>query len=366
MTEERSQDVIQNDEEGSIFGLIQHQEWETVIRLCQTHPAIANTVDPVTAQSPLHVVCSIGSAPPEVIEAVATACPEMSTRSDKVYHDTPLHIVCRNSQTTGTKACILLRYCGKEGVLCRNVIGGTPLHSACGHNAQLSVLEQLVQANSAVLKLSTFEGTSPLRALFAPYMQSIPGSLAVANLLKGRHVTEGHFERFFRKAEYLALEYYKMTSACPKEGPITIDYVIHGLIHYDAPLQLLKATLKRNPSWAQVVDEDGNTPLHLLVERRPYRLKELDALKAMLAAFPEAAGMQNKNCQQPLLVAIRNKIPWDNGVGEILRANMDVLSVVDSETKLHPFQLAAFVGGHEALNTTFQLLSALPETLRSR
>lgn len=362
--------TIDNDNEQektkAVFVLIQHQEWDSVVRMCQTNPSEIKVIDPLTGQSPLHVVCSIGSAPPHVIEEVAKAAPEMVLKADKVYNDTPLHKVCRNSQTTGAKAAILLKYCGKEGVVCRNVVGGTSLHSACGHNAQFSVLEQLVRTNPAVLRLSTFEGISPLRALFAPYMQSIPGSLAVANLLKGRTVEEGHLERFFMKAEFLALEYYKATKACPTEGEgvsITNRFVVHGLIHYDAPLNLLKATLKRHPEWAQAVDKNGNMPLHLLVERRPYRLKESEAIQATLEAYPEAAQIRNKDGHMPMNLGIRNKIPFENGMGLVLTANMDVLTTADSETGLYPFQLAASIGGPEAFNTTFQLLSALPETI---
>ena len=63
------------------------------------------------------------------------------------------------------------------------------------------------------------------------------------------------------------------------------------------------------------------------------------------------------------MVAIRNKIAFENAIGEILRADMTVVSSHDAETGLFPFQLAASVGGPEALNTTFQLLTALPQVI---
>jgi ankyrin repeat protein len=353
----------------TIFDLIQEGNWEAVSTTITTTPKTASLIDSVSGQAPLHKICSIGSCSEELIQMVVEAAPTMIRLADKVYHDTPLHIVCRNSQTTSGKIRILLRYATPEDVLKRNVIGGTCLHSACGHNAILDVLEQIVRKNPAVLKISTFDQIPPIRGLFFSYTQSIPGVLAVGRLLKrGRQEKvdneEGHWERFWAKASFLALEYHKLTTAYPTPpATITQDHVAHGLIHSSAPLNLLKIAFKLNANCARAVDRHGNTPLHLLVERRPYRLKEREALQSALQAFPEAAGISNRDGHPPLLLAIKNKIPFENGVCDILKSDMTVVSCQDTETHLVPFQLAAAVGGPEALNTTFSLLSALPQEL---
>lgn len=355
-----------NEEEGprTIFDFITEHDWAAVQAIIESNPAAAEEIDPTSGRSPLHMLCSFGSSPPELIGVVAAAAPGQVRVNDKVYNDTPMHIVCRNSQKTFSKANILLQHCSVDDILRRNVIGGTCLHSACGHNAMFSVIEKIVQKNPAILKISTFDGIPPIRGLFFSYTQSIPGVLAVGKILKGREVTEGHFERFWIKAYFLALEYYKLTASCPVDkASITNDYVAHGLIHYNAPLNLLKIALKRDANCARALDRDGNTPLHLLVERRPYRLKEKEALQSALQAHPEAAGLPNHAGHPPLVLAIRNKIPFENGVGEILKADMTVVSCRDRETELFPFQLSASVGGPEALNTTYQLLSALPQVI---
>ncbi|CAB9522461.1 expressed unknown protein [Seminavis robusta] len=353
------------EEEGppTIFDLIKEHDWEAVRERILTEPTVASLIHPVSGRSPLHTICAMGSSSPELILLVAEAAPEMTRHKDKFYHDTPMHIVCRNSQKTLSKATILLSHCTPEDVLKRNVIGGTCLHSACGHNAMFEVIEQIVRKNPAVLKISTFDGIPPIRGLFFSYTQSIPGVLAVGKLLKGRTVDEGHLDRFWVKVSFLALEYYKLTTACPDKENISEDYVAHGLIHSNAPLNLLKISFKRDPACAQAIDRDGNTPLHLLAERRPYRLKEREALLSALDAFPEAAGMPNHEGHPPLVLAIRNKIPFANGVDKILTADMTVVSRRDKGTSLVPFQLAATVGGPEALNTTFSLLSAFPQEL---
>ena len=386
MEGEAAENAEDQEEQLNIFELIAGHDWDTVQALCESHPAAATIIDPVSGRSPLHMVCSIGSATADVIAALAMAAPEMVTKSDKVYQDTALHIVCRNSQKTAAKVEIILQHCSSEDILRRNVIGGTCLHSACGHNAILEVLHLIVEKNPALLKVSTFDGIPPMRGLFFSYTQSIPGVLAVGKMLKGREVNEGHFDRFWNKASFMALEYYKLTTACPasvKENnkdnnnndnnsgeyiattgrTLEDDYVAHGLIHSNAPLNLLKIAYKRDAACARTVDKDGNTPLHLMVERRPYRLKESEAIEATLEAFPEAAGMPNHAGHPPLMLAIRNKIPFENGVGAIFRADMTIVSRRDAETGLFPFQLSATVGGPEAFNTTFQLLSALPQQI---
>lgn len=363
-----------------IFEFIKSHDWDTVQAMVESDPTIATAIDPVSGRSPLHMVCSVGSSTTEVMAAVAAAAPQMVTHADKVYNDTPMHIVCRNSQKTAAKAHIILQHCSAEDILRRNVIGGTCLHSACGHNAVLDVFKLIVRKNPRVLKISTFDGIPPIRGLFFAYTTSIPGVLAVGKMLKGRQVSEGHFDRFWAKADFLALEYFRLTTACPdqykssttaniEDGASTTppnipnEYVAHGIMHCDAPLNLLKIALKRNTACATALDAGGNCPLHALVERRPYRLYEREAIQSTLETFPQAAGLANHAGHIPLMLAIRNKIPFENGVDLIFQADMTVVSRRDPETGLVPFQLAATVGGPEAFNTTFALLTALPQTI---
>jgi len=222
-----------------------------------------------------------------------------------------------------------------------------------------SVIEQVVEANPIVLRKYTREGVSPLRALFHSYIQSIPGHLAVAQILEGKDVEEGHFERFWQKAEYLALEDFKIACGYRPEENLK-DYVVHAFMRYGAPLNLLKVAYMRNPAWLRVADKDGNLPLHVLVERRPYRLWELETIEAMVNAYPEATTTRNHMGDEPLFLAIRNKIPWNKGLGAIVSGSPSTVSNRDRETGLYPFQLVAALGGKASVNTTFELLCAQP------
>ena len=55
---------------------------------------------------------------------------------------------------------------------------------------------------------------------------------------------------------------------------------------------------------------------------------------------------------------------WEEGLGDLVRANTEILGRNDSETKLYPFLLAASLGGRVAVNTSFQLLCERPDLLK--
>merc|ERR1712157_140578 len=138
------------------------------------------------------------------------------------------------------------------------------------------------------------------------------------------------------------------------EGRSIDDYLVHGLIQFNAPAQLLQVALKlqmsygmsSSLSWSRVDDRDGNLPLHVLVQRRPYRgSKERSAIASMVNAYPDAIKHPNNHNQIPLLIAIRNKIPWDYGMKELIKHDQYIVSYLDPLSKLYPFQLAAAVGG---------------------
>jgi hypothetical protein len=185
--------------------------------------------------------------------------------------------------------------------------------------------------------------------------------MQIARILEGDEVNEGHFERFWEKVEFLARESFKLSPACPEDiDPSTTDYILHGLVHLRAPLNTMKVALKRNPKWASYADRDGNYPLHHVVIRRPFRVKDIDLIAELIRAFPEAAGKRNSEGHTPIFIAIRDRMVWGEGLEEIVKANTDVLATNDQETGLYPFLLAASLGGRVAVNTTYQLLCAKP------
>jgi hypothetical protein len=355
--------------------LIKHQEWDQVYERLESSPAdeaAQKLILPSHQWTMFHWLCSMGSAPPALIALIASLCPKAIILPDNKYGDTPLHIICRNSQTQATKIKILLQHCprtnGGQDLLIRNQFGGTILHSASNHNARLEALEAIVTAEPKLLRVNTHECIHAVTAMWLSYIQTIPGFMSVARILEGEDISgEGHFGRFWNKVEYLASAYFQQTAACPLEKSDNDDiykYVLHGLIRCNVPINMFRVALKRNPAWALVTDASGNLPLHLLVENRPYRLKEKEAIGALLDAAAQAAGVSNNCGDTALVLGIRNKMPWENGLDKILEAATSVVHLRDAETGLYPFQLSAAVGGKVAVDTTYHLLCTQPDLLR--
>ena len=338
--------------------LIEEQAWDEFKERLTTEEA-QRIVIPFKGWTRLHQICSIGSTPRHIVAIVAGLNPEAVTMPDTRYGDTPLHLAARNSQTSAAKIKHLLACIDgdrqEQGVLVRNVFGGTALHSAVNHNAVLEVLQALVAANPRILHVHTHDGIHPISALYTAYIQTIPGYMAVARILKGEHdenAAQGHFGRFWAKVEFMA------TTEQAAER-----MVLHGLLQAQILVNFYKLALKWDPTLATVPSPSGDLPLHVLVERRPFRLKEKEAIEATLEAYPQAASVRNNNGDLPIFLAIRNKMPFGNGMDAILEASRSSVMQRDPETNLLPFQLAAAVGGKVAVDNTFHLLLTQPDLL---
>jgi ankyrin repeat protein len=358
--------VDEEELEQRLDSLIERQEWDAAAETFREYPAICCRKHRHHGWTKLHWLCSLGGTPDHILDFVASLYPEAVSMQDTYIGDTCLHLVCRNSQFSANKLQNLLKNCVAvaDTVLIRNRMGGTALHSAANHNAVVSALELLVDANPTVLQVTTYEGVHAVTALWLAYVQTIPGHMTVVRVLNGETVESQSFERFWCKVEYLATRYFAMSTVCPEklEQERLKDYVLHGLFQCSVPINLVKVCLKFRPASAHAVDAAGNFPLHLLIENRPYRLKEREAVEACLEANTTAAGIPNRAGDVPLQIAIRNKIPVPNGIDLLLASSPCTVRYKDSATGLYPFQLAATQGSNaSSVNTTFQLLTTQPD-----
>ena len=348
--------------------LMEEQNWEAFSAALSEHPQEAQRIiNPSRGWTRLHHLCSIGSTPAHVIALVASLHPAAVTMPDARFGDTPLHLAARHAQTSAAKIKHLLAAADAQqlaqGVLLRNQFGGTALHSAANHNAVLPVLQALVQANPRILRVPTHDGIHAIAALYTAYIQTIPGYMAVARILKGEQNVatrrEGHFLRFWNKAVFMAT--VNQTPAIVDSNPERM--VLHGLLQRQILVNFYKLALAWDPTLAAVPSVTGDLPLHVLVERRPFRLKEKEAIEATLQAHAAAASVRNNSGDLPLHIAIRNRMPFFNGVDLILEASRSSVMQRDAETNLLPFQLAAAVGGKVAVDNTFHLLLTQPDLL---
>jgi ankyrin repeat protein len=346
--------------------LLRNQEWDAVSGILQGHPALCRKQNHRSGRTILHQLCSYGSTPPEVIALAAAVHPSAITIPDTYIGDTCLHLVARNSQFSSAKLKCLLDHCTPESLLIRNHMGGTPLHSAANHNAVLSALQSLVEANPAVLKISTHDGISAVTAMWLAYIQTIPGHMVVVQVLNGEKIESAGFNRFWEKVEYLVLQHFRSLPSCPLEaqsGELPSRFLLHGMLRWSVPLNMLKVCMYHRPESAMAVDSDGNLPLHVLIESRPYRLKEREAIQTWLEVTPRSlAAVSNAAGDVALQIAIRNRIPVTNGVDLLLAAAPTTIRWRDVSTGLYPFQLAAIQGTNATIVTLiFYMLRHQPD-----
>lgn len=348
--------------------LIERHRWEELEKFVEQNPHVTHEIiDPSLGWTLLHLLSSTASTPPALIHAVVVTNPHAVGIPDRRCHDLPVHLVCRNSQTSATKLQVMLAaactaFVSPDLLVQRNQLGGTPLHAACHHNAVLEALQALVRAtHGQILKVCTFQGHHCITTLWQSYLSTIQGHVCVANLLQQKDACvllielPRHFQSFWDKCHYLARESYP--------NPDTRYYLFHALLRCNIPIHLYKTAI-------QLVDENsfltpdvnGNLPLHWVLENRPYQLHEQDAIQALLQRNVAAAQHNNHQGDLPLMVAIRNKIPWHTGIRHVLEAYPSAVQCRTADGWL-PFQLAALVGGKRTLETIFHLILAQPDLL---
>jgi len=360
-----------------LYALIEDDDhWEQATALIRAHPEAVLVPYHKHGWTLLHWLCSRGGTPASLVDLVASLHPEAIQVQDTFISDTALHLVARNCQLNAERLLSVLKYCGggddaastTNPLLVRNRLGGTALHSAANHNAVLPALQALVEKAPGILEVTTHEGIYAVTALWLAYTQTIPGNLLVGRILNGEVIEPGTspvWPRFWAKVEYLALQVYWHRQSRRSEAQRNNDHVAFGLLQCNVPINLFKVCLRHCPQTALAVDHSntGNLPLHVLIENRPYRLKEREAIQACLQASRDAAGHANNAGDVPLQIAVRNKIPWHNGVDLLVEACPDTVQQRDSATQLYPFQLAASQGGKQAVETAFHLLRQQPDLL---
>jgi len=403
----------------SMADLIEEGEWGLAMEYCQTHLEEMADIDQSTGMTILHRLCSKPNAPIDLLENVLKAFPEAVRIQEKVYQATPLHTLCWTAQRSTAKVSLLLRNASEMNHLnLRNQFGGTVLHSACGSQASIDVIQTIIEACPTLVLSRSSNGyqETPLTALWHSHLQSIPGHMEIASILNRKiqkrkkkmkvdeshktddeddvgNQTSDHFDRFWEKVIFLArVAFFQQSSLSSSasmlqqqkqeddddieiattSNPIMIPqpifddgslYGLHGLFLLRAPINAIKVAILLHPEWVEIPDEEGNYPLHVIILRRPFRLKDGEIIQMLLETFPQAAGLQNKAGDTPIVLALRGRMNWEDGLNSIVRANPGLLGTRDPHTGLYPFLLAASLGGAVAINTSYQLLCEQPDLL---
>jgi len=332
--------------------------WDEISSICDNHPHLMGDTFS-NLNTPLHEICSLGSAPHFLVEKILNSWERSSTILNR-YGDTPLHVKCRNSQRTCSIVSLLIKH-SPEALTIQNDFGETPLHVALACASYLPVIKELVQANAWTLLRADDKGRIPVHTLWISFMNTIPGAMAVRRGLNSKDdssdsCNEGLLGRFWEKFTYVILQTDHLL--CQANGHVFDENKICHMImaqDFENPNSPLFLSLRHNPDLGLQGDHDGNNPTHI-------KAKEGDAqsIEFLLQICGASASIRNKKGRAPLHLAALNKVSWKEILYPLVQATPDSLCWKDPTTRLYPFMLAALVNDTD---NTFQLLKAAPHVL---
>ena len=161
--------------------------WDTVIRLCQTHPHYASYVGQRDGWTALHHACNRRCPKPSVIQALINACPEHLLAADHEKGWLPLHYACRFKLPKPCVALLLLTNTewGKLTVSKRDRLGRTPLYYAVRYDAPPGVVGLLLQMDPSVVLEEDLSADSPLALVWDSWAEKLEGKRMVHSFLPG-------------------------------------------------------------------------------------------------------------------------------------------------------------------------------------
>lgn len=343
-----------------IIQCIRRYDWKALEFACINHANLFEDALDRNLNTPLHEICSIGSAPYHLVEKIFHLFPEAALVQNK-RGDTPLHLKCKISQKSLQIVNLLVEYCPNVLIL-KNGIGQTPLAVACDSAASFPVIEKLVESNPTSLSIRDNQGNSPIDLLWSSFLMNIPGVLSMKSYLHGMIPMSGILARFWEKVCFCLIESYKLQQKSSEklfwEKRTRGQQLCHSIISErlkQSPIKLLQMALLSDPHLACQTDRYGNTPLHLTAKSRDERTTLL-----LLKISSKSANERNAIGKLPLHLFLQNAGKGNHAIVEaFIVASPDSIASVD-ENNLFPFMIAA--SSCDAA-TSYQLLSAKPDII---
>jgi hypothetical protein len=322
----------------------------------------------------LHQACSVGSAPNHIIAKIHNVWAQATDVQNR-HGDTPLHILTRVSSRSSYKVNLLMEL-NPSALFVKNDLGYTPLGTAIVSGSSFPVIQMIVEKEPSLLLEEDKNGRSPVQLLISSFQQNIPGSLALRSYLKDGYM--GNILcKFWKKLQHLIMRTYERKLG-ETFGSIDDTFFCHATlaqgIEGETLRQVLAVALSIEKTLAMKIEaEFGNSPLHILAER-----KDFIACGAILSKCPDAVMIKNHQERLPLhfamdrnlmhssehLVNIYEKDKWRMNVLKFVVANPESLECQDSCSGFYPYMIAA---AEEDLQLTFDMLLEHPvisESLR--
>lgn len=385
-----------------LMHLTWQKNWPGVVQRCESHPDEACRITSVSGRTALHLACFNSGCPIYVAEALIQANPHALLVQDTVYGWTPLHYVC--GFIGGTNPLIPL-FCESvltaERALGSNIlrlVNDSPLHLACKRNAPLYTLEALLatrrEGNTWIAPITGGEpywqravalnaDWSPLRSLSTSFSNGLSDIDDETLLKMKRHTIESfHIPRSLvggvlepseeasagaapgdDEGHNSAYSDWQKCLLLLKEGAIDLywESPVHLLSALAVPIPVLLAcSMDLFPALILQRDKHGLLPLHHLILHLSWETTVM--LQMILQREPSSACIDFPNGSFPITMALQERMKWDEGLGDLMRAAPDILRTRDKSSHLYPVLMAASLDAE--LDTIFRMMRHCPEFIK--
>ena len=223
-----------------------------------------------------------------------------------------------------------------EAVSLRNNFGDTCLHHICAQarggystlRRALARAEMMLEVDPALARACDNTGLTPIHVLCHNYEDNLESYW----LSKEPDVQLGIL-RIDVDGLWLFFDTLLRAAAYVRSGN-----ALHGIVsmpHPPSPLAMFAC--RRFPEIEKEQDEDGNTPLHLAVQRQSF-----DIVGFLASRFPDCASILNNNGESALHLATRSFPSFNRSLFLLIRARPHLLAGVLGEldnAALYPFLL---------------------------
>lgn len=379
---------VRQSRESTLLDLVRIQAWDNVIWRCATREGRREAkLRDCDGLLPLHWACS-GGPTADAIRSLLKAYPKAAKKRD-FEGSTPLHFACHYGIRSIEVLQLLIDAC-PAAIHRRDIYGRSPLWHAVEKRSSIDVLSLLLQAdpstallplvpasvrrkggtaNQEFLSYRSMRQTSSTRK--APtsgkeqsqgqWNNTIPSSSPPATPLglawkqatymnahkrgRGRNKAGWNKAVLLLKAAYHHNSLEKKLCTTSMSIDFSVDNILHAALalHAYIPSSIIPFILQKYPEQAFERDQFGRLPLSIALSVHcSSTWSRREAIVQLLNINPNAARMPSTDGRQPLTIALKNGMTWNEGIEDLIKANPKSLHAIDETTSgLYPFMIAA-------------------------
>jgi len=304
------------------------------------------------------------------------------------HGNTPLHMALAHP-TVSLRAIQIMIQANPDALSMKTISGDTPLHLACRLQSQ-DILQEITMASCAGLETalanchngdlspilwSNMAGQTPFSILMDEYQSKCRngGGCCVRMGFRGESL-----------AALVKILYYGPAANSPNKSLLAAALAIHRKGARVDPA-FIRSILRSKSFWdeASVVDDQGNTPLHIEASIPIEKMLILDApvhkkrkyccqgachrrmgvLRLVLEMNPEATKARNAQGMFPLQLVIHSGRPWSTTLATMIRHHPAALHWVSGLQAVMSPRVLERIASQCGRNCVYTFIRARPEML---